>query len=705
MNKASGTMSVWFNTSQNGTTRHIIGNQKDTAQLFNVYLDSSNRLNLSIIDNGVFRNVITLTDVVEKDKWNFVSVTWRMEGDTLKCKLYLNDKAPKEGTVVNPVDFTGAVTALGSSIKGTQQLNGRLQQFSFSKELLNDEEVASLYNAGRLSSTTSVSINYDELGRLRYKSINPEGTSFKTSYQYETGEKSNSTTTKVSELDNNGQKIEYSYDDNGNIEVISYIKAMFEATKIYYTYNELNELIREDNEVLNKTIKYSYDVGGNLIKKEEFAYTREVPGTPTKTYEYKYEDTNWKDKLTSFYDGKVTKPITYDAIGNPLTYDGYTYTWEQGRQLKSMIKEGSSSSFKYNDSGIRTEKTVDGVTTKYYLNGDQVAYEDNGTDKIYYTYDSDGSLVSMNLNGVEYYYIRNLQGDIIGLFDKNGTQVVSYTYDTWGKHDGKAELKDENGNVIQQGDIKGTLASTVGVKNPYRYRGYRYDSETGLYYLQSRYYNSEWGRFINADSLGGEVGGLLSHNIFAYCKNEPVNNEDPSGQASVSNGFRILYGFAMAMTAALSTVILGTQNRIDSISSASAVVNTYTDNEDKNRGPVYVRPPKNASLDEINQTKNYVNGCNKALKAGYLSPTGKVPTKGSLRNAASRAADLERMRAKKLGNPYAGHVGHVPDTTWTGKAEPYMWMDLSPKVNTSLGGQTNAYPAGYKPTIFIFVPN
>ncbi|MBM7868536.1 RHS repeat-associated protein [Clostridium pascui] len=450
-----------------------------------------------------------------------------MEGDTLKCKLYLNDKAPKEGTVVNPVDFAGAVTALGSSIKGTQQLNGRLQQFSFSKELLNDEEVTSLYNAGRLSSTTSVSINYDELGRLRYKSINPEGTSFKTSYQYETGEKSNSTTTKVSELDNNGQKIEYSYDDNGNIEVISYIKAMFEATKIYYTYNELNELIREDNEVLNKTIKYSYDVGGNLSKKEEFAYTREVPQTPTKTYEYKYEDTNWKDKLTSFNG----KSITYDAIGNPLTYDGYTYTWEQGRQLKSMTKEGSSISFKYNDSGIRTEKTADGVTTKYYLNGDQVAYEDNGTDKIYYTYDSDGSLVSMNLNGVEYYYIRNLQGDIIGLFDKNGTQVVSYTYDTWGKHDGKAELKDENGTIIQQGDIKGTLASTVGVKNPYRYRGYRYDTETGLYYLNSRYYNPEMGRFINADGYLGITGELLSFNMFAYCSNNPVNRVDPSGQS------------------------------------------------------------------------------------------------------------------------------------------------------------------------------
>jgi len=119
----------------------------------------------------------------------------------------------------------------------------------------------------------------------------------------------------------------------------------------------------------------------------------------------------------------------------------------------------------------------------------------------------------MDLNGVEYYYIRNVQGDIIGLFDKTGVQIVSYNYDTWGK-------------LIS---TNGSLASTVGVKNPYRYRGYRYDTETGLYYLQSRYYNADWGRFINEDSMGGKTGELLSHNIFAYCKNNPVNMSDPSG--------------------------------------------------------------------------------------------------------------------------------------------------------------------------------
>ncbi|MGH4120262.1 RHS repeat-associated core domain-containing protein [Clostridium sp.] len=156
---------------------------------------------------------------------------------------------------------------------------------------------------------------------------------------------------------------------------------------------------------------------------------------------------------------------------------------------------------------------LDGVTTKYYLLGSMVIHETNLTDIIYYTYGSSGSLVSMNLNGVEYYYIRNVQGDIIGLYDKTGTQVVGYIYDTWGK-------------LIS---ITGTLASSVGVKNPYRYRGYRYDTETGLYYLQSRYYNPSWGRFLNPDITVGSVGELTGANVFVYCKNNPTTLKDPSG--------------------------------------------------------------------------------------------------------------------------------------------------------------------------------
>jgi len=132
------------------------------------------------------------------------------------------------------------------------------------------------------------------------------------------------------------------------------------------------------------------------------------------------------------------------------------------------------------------------------------------------------------LNGVEYYYIRDAQGDIIGLFNSSGKQVVSYTYDSWGKPVVTDTEKNDVNDTVKDG-ITGSLASTVGVKNPYRYRVYRYDAEMGLYYLNSRYYNPEWGSMLNADALGGKVGELLSHNVFAYCKNNPINMCDPSG--------------------------------------------------------------------------------------------------------------------------------------------------------------------------------
>jgi RHS repeat-associated protein len=179
-----------------------------------------------------------------------------------------------------------------------------------------------------------------------------------------------------------------------------------------------------------------------------------------------------------------------------------------------MQKAGQNITFKYNAQGIRTEKTVNGVTTQYHLVGDQVTYETDGTDKIYYTYDSAGNLVSMNYNGIEYYYVYNAQKDIIALIDASGNEVVSYTYDTWGK-------------LLS---IEGTLKDTVGIKNLYRYRSYRYDTETGLYYLQSRYYNPEWSRFINADSIVEPTGEILTHNMFVYCDNNPIVRADFNGQ-------------------------------------------------------------------------------------------------------------------------------------------------------------------------------
>ena len=99
--------------------------------------------------------------------------------------------------------------------------------------------------------------------------------------------------------------------------------------------------------------------------------------------------------------------------------------------------------------------------------------------------------------------------------DSAGEFVVEYRYDAWGRQTAKS----------------GSLASTLGTLNPLRYRGYAYDEETGLYYLRSRYYNPNWCRFISPDSLLGQIGGLLQHNPFAYCSNNPGIRVDTCGDA------------------------------------------------------------------------------------------------------------------------------------------------------------------------------
>ena len=175
--------------------------------------------------------------------------------------------------------------------------------------------------------------------------------------------------------------------------------------------------------------------------------------------------------------------------------------------------------YTYNSDGIRTQKTVGTVTTDYTLEGDKVVYETNGTDAFWYYYDESGAPVRFEYNGTTYYYVKNLQGDIIAILNASGEQVVEYKYDAWG-------------NV----SIDEAPLETIGIKNPYRYRGYRYDNETGLYYLQSRYYDPKIGRFINADSWEYlcATSTTLSCNLFTYCENNPVNMVDPDGNYEIS---------------------------------------------------------------------------------------------------------------------------------------------------------------------------
>ena len=139
---------------------------------------------------------------------------------------------------------------------------------------------------------------------------------------------------------------------------------------------------------------------------------------------------------------------------------------------------------------------------------------------VYYIRDEEGSLIGFKYNNTIYYYIKNMQEDIIGLTDSSYNLVCSYEYDSWGK---LISVKDNNNNVI-------TNPSHIGYINPFRYRSYYYDNETELYYLNSRYYNPEWGRFISIDIYLGITGDILGYNLYLYASNNPINNSDDEGR-------------------------------------------------------------------------------------------------------------------------------------------------------------------------------
>ena len=354
-----------------------------------------------------------------------------------------------------------------------------------------------------LANGKAITNAYDAIGRLSTRKI---GT-YTTALSYVAGTNGSQTALVSSYRNGADAAIQYTYDANGNITHIQQ-----DTAHIYYQYDALNQLIREDNSALNKSIVYTYDDRGNLLTKQEYAYVADggTLGEPTDTIAYGYDSANqqWADQLTS-YDGEA---IRYDASGNPTTYRGYTMTW-QGRRLTGATDGTTTTAYTYDENGLRTQKTVNGTATQYRYHGSVLISQVSGSDNLLFSYDANGNVVAVNYNGTYYYYVRNGQNDVIRLIDGSNNSVVEYSYDSWGK----------------QISCTGSLASTLGTQNPFRYRGYVYDTETGLYYLQTRYYDPEVGRFINADIYVSTGQGVLGNNMYTYCGNNPIVRADDEG--------------------------------------------------------------------------------------------------------------------------------------------------------------------------------
>ena len=191
----------------------------------------------------------------------------------------------------------------------------------------------------------------------------------------------------------------------------------------------------------------------------------------------------------------------------------------------------------YNTSGLRTRRISDDKTYSYIYAGDKLMRMTVGDDILDFSYDANGAPLTMTYNGTVYYYITNLQGDVMKLERADGGSGAQYAYDAWG-------------NIIA---IMGTLAEL----NPLRYRGYVYDQETGFYYLNSRYYDPAVGRFINPDAAIGQVGNIKGNNMFTYALNNPVMYSDLTGNWPKLS--TVLAGVAaVAVTVAVAAAVVAT---------------------------------------------------------------------------------------------------------------------------------------------------
>ncbi len=486
--------------------------------------------------------------------------------------------------------------------------------------------------------------------------------------------------------------IEYDYPgtlDDGSLtytydEETGFITAIHKNGSLQssYEYDDLGQLTREINCVLDKNRVYSYvytyDNAGNIDSKKTYDNdTGEL--LDEVTYDY---DSTMGDLLTS-YDG-VT--ISYESANgvlkslNPTNWksptDDWSLTWTQGRRLSGMVSDNFDTvNYTYNADGIRTSKTytadmASSVTHTYTLSGSTIIAEEwteNGIDHtILYLYDAKGTPIGMrytnsNWSGFfeNYLYVTNLQGDIIHIYDDAGKRLVTYNYDAWGNH----TITYENGG-----------ASTAAQYNPFRYRGYYYDVETGFYYLNSRYYDPQVGRFINADTYVSTGQGLLGNNMFAYCLNNPTNYVDSSGK----NALLKSWAGAMWWLCGADTVLpIG-----DIVYGAGIVViglYVLAIGDEIATSHVYFEADNSEHQDKGEVTKDNPP----TEKDGYIAPKG-GPKKGKTKDGKTGWVDKygNIWVPAPSGSPSAHGGGHWDVTRGDGKG----YINVYPEAKIRTGG-------------------
>ena len=528
----------------NGDTQEILYDKEERIRARRWNGESTDAVRYEYDDYGTLEKETDLVNGrIDKDQYD---MTGRLVQSTT---LEKNTGASGEPTVAN----THTVQSLEIGYDSYNRVNRLVQSLEGSKTktglVYGDASKAQrpgLSYGLTVDGKQRQSLTYDAMGRCTKEEVTLSGGQKRENrFVYGTIDHLTDTDGLLSSMSNGTDSWKYTYDAAGNIT-----KIVCGEKTITYQYDELNQLIRENNGVLGITVLYAYDAGGNMTSRKTYAYTEGTLQTLQKNETLSYRTDGWRDQLVSWNGYRYV----YDAGGNPTLLRGVPLTWGEGRRLKKVNLSWGTVDFAYDSDGKRVRKTSGGNTTTYYYNGNvlsglvrrAVGSTGAGT-TVQFVYDTQGKPFMLRFNGkTDYFYLYNGLGDVTGLVDSSNQVVVRYQYNSWGK-------------VTSSEDTSGVSLATL---NPFRYRKYVYDPETGLYCLGSRYYDPEVGRFVNADdfeTLTYQMDSVQGKNLYQYCFNNPVNMEDEDGgwPKWVTNVVKAAVGIAATSAAVAITVATG----------------------------------------------------------------------------------------------------------------------------------------------------
>ena len=356
--------------------------------------------------------------------------------------------------------------------------------------------------------------------------------------------------------------------------------------------------------------------------------------------------------------------VFYDAGGNPTLLRGVPLTWGEGRRLKRVSLSWGTVDFAYDSDGKRVRKTSGGNITTYYYNGNVLsglvrkASKDAGTTgtgtTVQFVYDTQGKPFMLRMNGkTDYFYLYNGLGDVTGLVDSSNQVVVRYQYNSWGK-------------VTSTQDTSGVSLATL---NPFCYRKYVYDPETGLYCLGSRYYDPEVGRFVNADDPGtifAKPQELYNKNLYAYCDNNLVIREDIQGYFPIP----CIVGAVVGAVVSGFSYVLSSGGEIDGVELAkSCLVGAVS-------GALAPLDPTKWAIKPLVACAAVINGINTAINTDGDIPTrivcgiiegGATMASGYICNKWTGDVELTTKTSQVIANAGVGYVvGHVAEIAAVG---------------------------------------